>query len=334
MDAGRAAAVCFVLVGVGLLANPLYLHAPSGEGSILLSADRTSPASGAATLAGDTAAVEDLPPVARVAAGRALANGSFSVARDGPPLLLELFAGEWRYLAAGRPGAVYRTTVNVGENATTLTLANVSLGDVTDDLGVTPPEELAESESPKVVFWLAQQSDAVVVTEAFEPTARQHLETAVEAGRVTVANGNDRTAFRPLAGEVRLLADDDRFHRVAVRTAYARVALEVTPVDNRTGLAGTNATVVAAGDLPPDVRGPVLEAITGDGARASHDEVNATRLETVRGRLIRHEGAYYLLRIGHADSFGFVGLLRTALTGLGVVAVLVGLGVGRVAGRD
>ncbi|MFC6988878.1 hypothetical protein ACFQJD_09450 [Haloplanus sp. GCM10025708] len=70
----------------------------------------------------------------------------------------------------------------------------------------------------------------------------------------------------------------------------------------------------------------MTDAIAADGSTRVHrDEVNVDRLERLEGRLVAHEGDYYVLRRGHADDFSLVPLFRIALTGIGLVFAVVGL---------
>jgi hypothetical protein len=324
--ASTAAAVV-ALVGVALLANPLYLHAPPDRGGLVVHAERTSAADGAAALSPAVERTADLPPVARSAARRALANGSFAISRSGTPLAAALFADEWRYLGSQRHTAVYRVRVTADGNETRLRLENVTLQRAEADLGLTPPGRLAEVDDPKEVAWLAERSPAVVLVAEFGSPWTERLLTAVERGRLTVPNGNDAATLRPLGGRVAFVAHDDAFHRVAVRETDTRVVLATTRADTRAALAAANVSVTAASDLPPDVRPVVRDAIAAeDGyARASREETNATRLEALRGRLLRDGGAYYRLQLGHADDIDLTPLYRLVLTALGVVALLVGL---------
>jgi len=101
----------------------------------------------------------------------------------------------------------------------------------------------------------------------------------------------------------------------------------MTPTSNRTALSDTDVSVVTASDLPADVRPVILEAIAADEeyARASHEEINTSRLQTVQSQLIRHDGAYYVLRRGHVDNVDLTPLFRRILTGLGLIVILLGL---------
>jgi len=321
------AAVILLLVAVGLLANPLYLHSPPNRGSLLIGADRTAPADGAATLSPAVTQSDDLQPVARSAARRALANGSFTVERTGPPLALQLFTNEWRYLASQHPTAVYRTSVTVEENVTTLRAENVSLQAVEAEVGVTPPGQLNETDNAKEIVRLARQSETVVVAEEFESPWRQRLGTALKRGHVSVPNGNSATTFHPLDDQVQFIAHRDRFYRATLDETDADIALTMTPTSNRTALSDTDVSVVTASDLPADVRPVILEAIAADEgyASASHEEINTSRLQTVQSQLIRHDGAYYVLRRGHVDNVDLTPLFRRILTGLGLIVILLGL---------
>lgn len=322
-------AAVLLLVGIGLLANPLYLHSPPDQGSLLVGADRTAPADGAADLSPAIERSDDLQPIARYAARHAFANGSFTVDRSAPPLALQLFASQWRYLGSQRQTAVYRTTVTVEENVSTLRVANVSLHAVEAELGVTPPGRLNETDHPKEIAWLAHQSDAVVVIGEFASPWEQRLDTVIDRGRLTISNGNNASTFRPLGDRVQFIAHENQFYRVTLNETDAEITLTMTSVRNRTALSETNVSVVAATGLPSDVRPVVLEAIAADDGyvRTSHEDINTSRLGTLQERLIRHEGAYYVLRRGHTDDFDLTPLFRLILTGLGIIAVLIGLGI-------
>lgn len=331
--ASTAAVACLV-VAAALLANPLYVTHSGDGGDVIVSVDRTSPASGAADLSNDIDRADDLPPVARYAAKHAVENGSYTVASDGPPLTLQLLGDEWRYLGSVEQVAVYRTTVTVGENETTLELENRSLDSVESELGLTPPGRLAETDHAKEVSWLRQQSDDVVVVGEFPAQWELRLETAVENGSVTVANGNGADAFAPLGEDVRFVVHDDRFYRVAVGGDPQTTALRLTPERDETVLSETNVSVVESGDLSPETRRVVDDAIAAGGStQVRRDEVNVEELHRIEGQLLRHEGSYYVLRRGHSDDFSLVPLFRMVLTGAGLVFAAVGLVVGAWARR-
>lgn len=324
------AAGAFLLVAAACFANPLYLHAPPDRGSVLLSADRTDPATGAADRSPAVTDREDLPPTARVAVRRASEtdSGSYAVGRDAPPLPLRLLDAEWRYLGSQDRVATYRPDVTVGDDATTLRLTNVSLNETETDLGVTPPGRLQEIDHAKEVAWLAHESSAVVLVASFADPWRSRLERAVREGRLTVPNGNDAETFAPLDGETSFVVHDGAARRVAVAEGDANVTLSATPVDDRTLLREADVRVVETTDLPPSTRAVVVRAIERSDARAHRDAVDTERLDDLRTALIRHDGAYYVLRRGYADDFDLTPLLRVGLFALGGVSLLFAAGFG------
>ncbi|MFC6988879.1 hypothetical protein ACFQJD_09455 [Haloplanus sp. GCM10025708] len=208
--------------------EPLYVTQSADGGSVIVSVDRTSAADGAAGLSSEIDRIDDLPPVAGYAARRAAANGSFAVSRDAPPLVLQLLRDEWRYLGSAERVAVYRPTVTVGDEETTLELENRSLESVESDLEITPPGRLDERDHAKEVSWLDQQSDDVVEVGDFSEAREHRLRRAVENGSVTVPNRNDADAFTPLGGDVRFVVHDDRFYRATVENG-TDVTLRLTP---------------------------------------------------------------------------------------------------------
>ncbi|MFB6122220.1 MAG: hypothetical protein ABEJ78_02010 [Haloferacaceae archaeon] len=330
----ESAAVALLVVAAALLANPLYITPPADGGDVLVSADRTSAAAGAADLSSEIERVDDLPPVAAYAARRALENGSHAVASDGPPLALQLLGDEWRYLGSAGEVAFFRPTVTVGDETTTLELERRSVESVESDLGITPPDSLTDRNHAKEVLWVAHQSDEVVVAGEFTGEWESRLRRAVANGSVTVPNGNDASVYAPLGGEVRFLVRDDQFYRVAVGGDSRTTVLRLAPERDAAVLDATNVSVVETSDLSPATRRVITEAIATDGTtQVRRDEVNASRLDAIEGRLVRHEDAYYVVRRGHADDFSLVPLVRTILTAVGLVFAVAGLALGAWARR-
>ena len=230
-------AVFILVIGLGLMANPIYLTAAPDRGSLLIGTDRIPPAEGAAMLSPAAERQDDLQPVARYAARRALENGSITLNRSGPPLALQLFASKWRYLGSQQRTAVYRPTVEVGARSTTLRVKNVSLKTVESELGLTPPGRLNETDHPKEVAWLTHESDDVVGVGEFGRPWETRLERAIERGELTVPNGNNASMLHPLGSDVHFIVREDRFHRVALEETGTNVRLKVRSVSNETALA-------------------------------------------------------------------------------------------------
>lgn len=329
-------AVLFLLLGTVLLANPLYLHSSADRGTVFVDVERTSPADGAASLSASVTYTDDVPPVARYAARHAIENGSFAVDRDAPPLALRLFERDWRYLGSQRRTAVYRPSVVIEEDQTTLRLQNVSIGVVEAELGLPPPGRLNETDHPKEIAWLAHESESVVAVGDFEEIWEMRFEDAIENGQLTVPNENHAETFAPLGDDVRFVAHDGHLYRITLEDGAHVVTLRLSPADNGTVLSEVGIDVVSTDELPSDTQRVLTRALSSeDGVtRVSREEVNVTRLDEFEGRLLRHQGRYYVVRRGHVDDFDLTPLVRLVFTGVGIVAVAIGASLGWWVSRD
>lgn len=335
-DRATVAAVALLAVAAVLLANPLYLQEPD-RGNQLVTVEHVSPAEGAAQRSADVTRVDDLPAVARYAARRGLPGGTFRVERTAPPLAVGLLASERRYLGVDDPDHLYRPTVSVGENATTVTFEAVPVETVERELGVTPPEGLREDDSIREIIWLSEQHPAVVFVGEFDAPWEDRLADGVESGELSAPHGNDASTLAPLGRDAPFVVQDDVAYRVAVTETDEAVVLETDRVTNDTLLTAADVATVETAELSPGTRQVVVDAIRdADGYhRFDGEAVDAEELEGLRDALVRHEGRYYMVHRGHVDDFSLVPLFRVALTALGGLVGLVGAFVGyRARGRS
>lgn len=324
----RPSTVGLVLVVVGalLLANPLYLHAPNPDDT-MLTVRETSLADGVAAQSPDVRAADRLPAVARYAVSTRLATGSFAIDADGPPVSFEPLAPDGRYLVSPDPAGIYDPTVTVHGNRTTLTLAPVDVTAVEADLGVTPPARL-DPASEKAIVWLADSSDAVYSTGEFTGSTELALERAVANGSVSLSNGNDASSLSPLGEEVTHVVANGTAYRATVSASDGRVVLSLEPVADDALLSTTDVAVVNASSLSPGSRGVFRRAIQAEGGsvRFRRSAANVTELAGLDDAVVRGDGHYYVVTASALETFSVVPLIGDGLTAVGAVLALAGVG--------
>lgn len=312
------AAAALLAVSAVLLANPLYLQ-DADRGSQIVTVDETTPAEGLERRSPAVRRVDDLPVVARYAAGRSLADGSFQVDRAGPPLALQVLAREGQFVASHRTEQLYEPTVRTGSNRSTLTLSPVSAEAVEAELGLTPPAGLEPNQTLRRIAWLADRSEAVHAVGEFDDRWERRLGEAVAAGELTVPNGNDASTLAPLGGDVTFVVGERTTYRATVESTNRTVRLGLRPVSTEVLLAETRVPVVDVDDLSGGTRTVVVAAIRDeDGyARFAAEDADRDELERLSGALLRHEGAYYVLQRSHVDDFSLLPLARAVLMAAG-----------------
>lgn len=327
-DRVPATAVALLAVSALLLANPLYLQ-DDDPGSQTVHVEETTLARGVAQLTAHVEEVDDLPVVARYAARRYLSNGSFPVARDGPPLALQVLGQDGHYLASIRREQVFDPSVSTGPNGTVLELDEVPVAAVEERVGQPPPAGLEENQTARRIAVLADDSEAVVLAGQFRGDWEMRLEGAVTGGGVTVPNGNDASTLGPLGDEVGFVVVEGAALRANVTETGERVRLDLRPVTNETLLSATDVEVVRVASLPPGARDVVRTALTSENGytRFSAEEVEEGALSRERSMLLRDAGTYYVLHRGHVDDISFLPVVRAALALLGVLVGLAGLAV-------
>lgn len=324
-DRTSAVAVALLVVAALLLANPLYLQEPD-RGNQVVEVVATTPAEGVASRTPSVTQTDHLPVVARYAAVRGIENGSFSIDRHAPPLAIQLLDREWRYVAAHRGDLVYAPTVTVGANTTTVRFTPVNVTDVEAELGVTPPDSLANSEEVRRVVWLAEESDAVVFVGQLDDDWEDRIASGVSDGELRVPNRNDGSVVAPLGGEVGFVVDGATPYRATVAETESAVVLEFKVVSNRTILAESGVRVVDTDTLSPATHEVVVAAIE-DGGYYRYDgaAVDMDEIERAADGVVRHDGQYYLLYRSHVDGFSLVPMIQFLLFMLGSVLAAVGV---------
>lgn len=320
-----------VALGVGLLANPLYVHSHSEHGGhVAFEAQSVSLEAGLARTTGEVRAVERLPAFERAVADRVLDGERVAVERADPPLWTTVLDEEWTYVGSQAAAGFYEPTVAVADSTTTVRLERVSDEAVLDRLDVTIPEDLRDTDHPRKVAVVGQESEQVVLVESFPQEAGTALETAVEEGSVTVENRNDGTAFGRLGDDWGFLLHDGAFYRVVV-TDENEVALTLEPVAAETVAGEVESGITPIETLAPETRRAVAEAVASDGTYVVHgDEVDAEALFALEGTLVQADGRYYELRFHHDHGgWDLSGLTRTLLGTLGAICLFAGLWTGR-----
>lgn len=328
-DRLSVAAVVLLATGALLLANPLYLQ-EDDRGNQFVQVESTSPAEGVASRSPEAEPIEQLPIVARYAAGGAIEDGSFAIDRRAPPLALQLLESEWRYVGSHRGDRVYVPTVTVGANETTVEFDPVDVEAVEAELGVTPPGGLETAEGPRRIIWLSEQTGAVVFVGSFRNSWERRLASAVSAGELTVSNGNNASAVEPLGESVTFVVDGQTPHRVTVTQRDESVTVRPEPVSTQSLLAETDVTAVETGDLSLATREVVVAAIESEENthRFDGEDVDVNEVEALTDAVVRHEGEYYVLYRSHADDFSVLPLVRMVLWVLGGIIGSIGIVVG------
>jgi len=320
------AGLALLVVGALLLANPLYLHAPNRDDT-MLTARETSLAGGVAAQSPDVRAADRLPAVARYAVSTRLATGSLAIDADGPPVGFELLAPDGRYLVSPDPVGIYDPTVTVDGNRTTLTLAPVDVTAVEAELGVTPPARL-EPTSEKAILWLADSDDAVYSTGEFTGAAERTLERAVTDGSASLPNGNDASSLSPLGGDVTHVVANGTAYRATVSAPDRRVVLSLESVSDDALLSATGIRVVEASSLSPRSRERFRRAVQAEGGTVSFRRAaaNVSELAGLDDAVVRRDGRYYVVTTSALETFSVVPLIGDALTAVGAALALAGVG--------
>lgn len=321
-----------VALGIALLANPLYVHSHSERGGhVAFEAQSVPLEEGLARTTGEVRAVERLPTVERVLAERVLDGERVAVERDDPPLWATLLDEEWTYVGSQAAAEFYEPTVVVENGTTTVGLDPVSDEEVLDRLAVTIPEDLRDSDHPRKVAVVGQESEQVVLVESFPAEARADLETAVEEGAVSVANRNDESAFGRLGDDWPFVLHDGAFYRVQAATSGGAVELTLDPVAAETVVEQVESTIVSVETLAPENQRAVSEAVAIDGTYVAHgDEVDGEGLVALDGQLVRVDGQYYEIWFHHDHGgWDLSGPKRTVFGTLGAVCLFAGIWSGR-----
>ena len=325
-DGFPVGAAVLLAVSAVLLANPLYLQEDETGNQIVL-VEETTPAEGLAQRSPAVRQSDDLPVVARYATRQRLADESFRVERDGPPLALQLLGREGRYVASHRAAQLYEPTVTIGANRTTLSLAPVAVETVEDELGLTPPASLESNHTLRRIAWVADRADAVYAVGQFGERCEHRMEDAVAAGELTVPNGNDAETLAPLGGDVAFVVEEGTAYRATVESTDQAVRLVLAPVSTERLLSETDVTTVTTDSLSPGTRAVVVEAIRDEDGytRFAREDVDREELTRLTEGLVRHEGEYYVLQRSHVDGFSLVPLARVVLMAFGGIIGFVGV---------